>query len=93
MPHTPADGNEDGYTHLTYYHQPDLLSFVINELTFPIVNVCQGGYAEPVVDSFHLAQYSPNTPGNFENLTTRVFDFGVKAWLDERQSAWWNERR
>jgi hypothetical protein len=49
--------NTDGIPHFTYYDKTMLLSFVWDGISIEI-DVCEGGYGEPVVD--HI----PVPPGN-----------------------------
>ena len=67
-------GNTDGYPHLAYYDSDLLLSLVINELTWPMVQVSHGGYAEPVMDEFEI-----ETP--FNKLTMWSFGSICKSWV------------
>jgi len=48
-----TDQNEDGHPHFTYFDKPNQLSFIWNGLANEI-EVCQGGYGEPVIDRIDI---------------------------------------
>lgn len=56
--------NEDGRVHFTYFDKPTQLSFIWDGFS-DYIQVCHGGYGEPVVDMIripsttHIAQDTP----------------------------------
>lgn len=73
-------GNEDDRVHLAYYDKAKLLSFVINEFTFPIVRISEGGYAEPPIDAFHVTDFDRSIDC-FDAVSPITFQLACRAWL------------
>jgi hypothetical protein len=55
--------NEDGRAHLAYFDKPHQLSFIW-DCYDPVIQVCYGGYGEPVTDTIEVTQYlrDPKSP-------------------------------
>lgn len=67
--------NADGTAHFTYFDEPTQLSFVWDGHSTHI-EVCWGGYGEPVIDQIDLQQYLPSLFEESDEGGTPI------AWLD-----------
>lgn len=71
-----ADQNTDGTPHFTYYIKEDLLSFIWDGKS-TYIEVCHGGYGEPVTDT--ISVYPPG----------RMTPAAALAWFQEICDHYW----
>jgi hypothetical protein len=84
--HPMLAGNADNLAHLAYFDTEHQLSFVVNAETYPIVQICPGGYGEPPTATFIC-------PVPLETLSLAAFEDACQQWMKglipTATTAWW----